>query len=102
MLKAASTSETSVNFYQITWRYNPENNLHTRRRENLKSYKVQCSSRENVLGSRAEGHEIESHSGHMFFIIACNYKQCMLKNVITIIRGFIILLIVLLAFFDIA
>jgi hypothetical protein len=32
--------ETLVNFYQTTRRYNPENShLHTRRRENLKSYK---------------------------------------------------------------
>jgi hypothetical protein len=33
------TSETSVNFYQTTRRYNPEDShLHTHRRENLKSY----------------------------------------------------------------
>jgi hypothetical protein len=38
MMEAASTSETSVNFYQTTWRNNPEDShLHTRRRENLKS-----------------------------------------------------------------
>jgi hypothetical protein len=31
--------ETSVNFYQTTRRYNPEDShLYTRRRENLKSY----------------------------------------------------------------
>jgi hypothetical protein len=37
---AASTSETSVNFYQTTRRNNPENShLHTRHRENLKSHK---------------------------------------------------------------
>jgi hypothetical protein len=24
MMEAAGTSETSVNFYQTTWRYNPE------------------------------------------------------------------------------
>jgi hypothetical protein len=34
------TSETSVNFNVITWRYIPEDpKLHTRRRENLKSLK---------------------------------------------------------------
>jgi hypothetical protein len=34
-----STSETLVNFYQTTRCYNPEDsNLHTHRRENLKSY----------------------------------------------------------------
>jgi hypothetical protein len=37
MMEAASTSETSVNFYQTTWRNNPEDShLHTRRRENLR------------------------------------------------------------------
>jgi hypothetical protein len=39
MMEAENTSETSVNFYQTTRRYNPEDsNLHTHRRENLKSY----------------------------------------------------------------
>jgi hypothetical protein len=41
MMEAANTSETSVNFYQTTWRNNPEDShLHTRRRENLKSHKI--------------------------------------------------------------
>jgi hypothetical protein len=41
MMEAASTSETSVNFYQTTRRYNPEDgHLHTRRLEKLKSYYV--------------------------------------------------------------
>jgi hypothetical protein len=45
MMAAESTSETSVNFYQTTRRNNPENShLHTRRRENLKSYKLRSSS----------------------------------------------------------
>jgi hypothetical protein len=39
MMEAARTSETLVNFYQTTRRYNPEDsNLHTHCRENLKSY----------------------------------------------------------------
>jgi hypothetical protein len=39
-----STSETSVKFYQTTWCNNPEDsNLHTRRRENLKSHTVSYS-----------------------------------------------------------
>jgi hypothetical protein len=39
MMEAVSASETSVNFYQTTRRYNPDDShLHTRRRENLKSY----------------------------------------------------------------
>jgi hypothetical protein len=38
MMEAASTSEMSVNFYETTWRKNPEDShLHIRRRENLKS-----------------------------------------------------------------
>jgi hypothetical protein len=40
MMEAASTSETSVNFYQTTQRNNPEDShLLTRRRKNLKSHK---------------------------------------------------------------
>jgi hypothetical protein len=38
MMEAVSTSETSVNFYQTTWRNIPEDShLYTRRREILKS-----------------------------------------------------------------
>jgi hypothetical protein len=38
MMEAARTSETLVNFYQITWRYIPEDShLCTHRCENLKS-----------------------------------------------------------------
>jgi hypothetical protein len=39
MMEAASTPETSVNFYQTTRRKSPEDSpLHTCRRENLKSH----------------------------------------------------------------
>jgi hypothetical protein len=39
MMKATSTSETSVNFYQNIRRYNEkDSHLHTRRHENLKSW----------------------------------------------------------------
>jgi hypothetical protein len=38
-MEAARTSETQVNFYQATRRYNPEDShLRSHRRENLKSY----------------------------------------------------------------
>jgi hypothetical protein len=41
MMEAASASETLVNFYQTTSRDNPEDShLHTRHRENVKSYKL--------------------------------------------------------------
>jgi hypothetical protein len=40
MMEAASTSETSVNFYQSKRHNIPQDShLHARRRENLKSYK---------------------------------------------------------------
>jgi hypothetical protein len=39
MMEAARTSEMSVNFYQTTRRYNPDDDhRRTHRRENLKSY----------------------------------------------------------------
>jgi hypothetical protein len=39
MMEAARTSETLVNFYKTTRRYNPEDShLRTHRHENLKSY----------------------------------------------------------------
>jgi hypothetical protein len=39
IMEAARTSETFVNFYQTTRRYNPEDShFRTHRRENLKSY----------------------------------------------------------------
>jgi hypothetical protein len=38
MMEALSTSETLLNFYQTTLRYNPkDSHLHTRHRENLNS-----------------------------------------------------------------
>jgi hypothetical protein len=41
MMEAASTSETSVNFYQTTWcNIRKDSHLHTRRSENLKSHQV--------------------------------------------------------------
>jgi hypothetical protein len=42
MMEAAHTSHTSVYFNDTTWRYVPEgSDLHTRRRENMKSH-PQC------------------------------------------------------------
>jgi hypothetical protein len=42
MMEAATTSETSVKFYQTTWRNNPEDmHLHTRRLEKLRPQKRQ-------------------------------------------------------------
>jgi hypothetical protein len=46
-ISAVSTSETSVNFYHTTLRYNSEDShLYARRRENLKSFlPIFCTSR---------------------------------------------------------
>jgi hypothetical protein len=44
MMEAARPSETLVNFYQTTRRYNPEDSyLRTHRRENLKFYLIKIS-----------------------------------------------------------
>jgi hypothetical protein len=44
-MEAASTSETSANFYQTARHNNPEDShFHTRRRENLKSHKENVST----------------------------------------------------------
>jgi hypothetical protein len=44
MMEVASTSKTSVNFYQTTRCNNPEDShLHTRYYENLKSHKLQLT-----------------------------------------------------------
>jgi hypothetical protein len=41
MMEAAQTSETSVDIQLRTWQYMPKDSeLHTRRRENLKSHTV--------------------------------------------------------------
>jgi hypothetical protein len=49
MMEAASTSETPVNFYKTTRRNIPEDgHLHTRRRENLKSYRLPYYSCEPI------------------------------------------------------
>jgi hypothetical protein len=58
MMEATRTSETLVNFYQTARCYNPEDsNLHTHRRENLKSYFLffvfQSVSRANTVNMNA-------------------------------------------------
>jgi hypothetical protein len=69
MMEAASTSKTSVNFYQITRRINPEDShLHTRRLENLKPY---------IYGHKAISGELEMHqrqvtlSAHVVSSVLC-------------------------------
>jgi hypothetical protein len=43
MMKAVSTSQTSVNFYQTRRNILEDNHLHTRRHENLKSHLFQVT-----------------------------------------------------------
>jgi hypothetical protein len=53
MMEAARTSETLVNFYQTTRRYNPEDShLRTHRREDLKSYLPDAFPTQNGLKQR--------------------------------------------------
>jgi hypothetical protein len=53
----ALRNETSVNFYQTTWRNNPEDShLHNRRRENLKSRLVSCSEIRTVFKNSLENY----------------------------------------------
>jgi hypothetical protein len=54
MMEAASPSETSVNFYQIAGRNNPEDNhFHTRRRKNLKSHHEPKVLQEKIIPQKS-------------------------------------------------
>jgi hypothetical protein len=73
MMEAARTSETLVNFYQTTRCYNPEDsNLHTHRRENLKSYRVNIKS-EVLIGLLTDSFTVYSTP------IWIPYDSCFIK-----------------------
>jgi hypothetical protein len=60
-MEAARTSETLLNFYQTTQRYNPEDShLRTHRRENLKSGSEVTSAirKGHILGERANLYQL--------------------------------------------
>jgi hypothetical protein len=82
MMEAAKTSETLVNFYQTTRRYNPEDSpLRTHRRENLKSYlKIKCTRDILLLFRQLVGLLF----GHICFAIAIH---SVFADVITNIQG---------------
>jgi hypothetical protein len=65
LIEAAGTSETLVNFYQTTWRYNPEDShLRTYRRENLKFY--QTTWRYNPEDSHLRTYRRENLKSYLF------------------------------------
>jgi hypothetical protein len=101
MMEAARTSETLVNFYQTTRRYNPEDShLHTPRRENLKSYleresKILCSKKFSLqlsimvfwvvtplttfrrnVSSPSSGQKIKAINPSETLVTTCKTKQC--------------------------
>jgi hypothetical protein len=64
-MEAARTSETSVNFYQTTRRYNPDDShLRTHRRDNLKSYSF------ILFAGRVEG-DCHTQLEHQMVYSAC-------------------------------
>jgi GrpB-like predicted nucleotidyltransferase (UPF0157 family) len=66
MMEAASTSETSVNVYQTTGRYNPEfSHFHIRRREKLKSHVaiLDCYFRHKNSVKAREDKEVKKTEG---------------------------------------
>jgi hypothetical protein len=61
-MEAARTSETLVNFYQTTRRYNPEDShLRTHRRENLKSYLMKNVFKDHVVRGRGDARSFSDH-----------------------------------------
>jgi hypothetical protein len=70
MMEAARTSETLVNFYQTTQRYNPkDSHLRTHRRENLKSYvKRKLISNYFPTGTMIGLQEEGTHTSEKWFV----------------------------------
>jgi hypothetical protein len=67
LMEAASTSETSVNFYQTTLCNNPEDShLHTRRCKNLKSHHKNLDSPGWGLGGGLVTHLCKKNCPLMF------------------------------------
>jgi hypothetical protein len=68
-MEAVCISETAVHSNETTWLYIPEDSkLHTRRRENLKSHKAECSVQLQVL-QRADRSFKEYYQIFEIFII---------------------------------
>jgi hypothetical protein len=66
MMEAASTSETSVNFYQTTRCNTPEDShLHTRSHEKLKSHQLQEMFEVQHARNVRKGHGKEDHKIHI-------------------------------------
>jgi hypothetical protein len=68
MMEAARSSETLVNFYRTTRRYNPEDShLRTNRRENLKSYFYQTTRRSIPEDSYLHTRRRENLKSHQLY-----------------------------------
>jgi hypothetical protein len=84
MMEAARASETMVNFYQTTRRYNPEDShLRTHRRENLKSNDLHdlFSFPDNIRVTKSRrmrwaGHHREGERRNIYILIGkCERKR---------------------------
>jgi hypothetical protein len=85
MMEAARTSETLVNFYQTTRRYNPEDShLRTHRRENLKSYFVSCLFLSSFSGFELTAEVMFLRINRIRNQIICELKMLWEKSVMRI------------------
>jgi hypothetical protein len=64
MTEAARASETSVDIYLTTRQYIPEDSeLHTRRRENLKSHELWSPSNQTIYGEEVRKKRMTLYAG---------------------------------------
>jgi hypothetical protein len=91
MMESESTYETSVNFYQTTRRYNPEDSyLHTRRCENLKSYftkilfvfPVSCVPLTSKTETKYVGLNFICPAASIYVIHSCFVRRAVYENIL--------------------
>jgi hypothetical protein len=86
MWEAARTTETLVNYYQTPRCYNPEDsNLHTHRRENLKSYSAVNTAKCHIISS-FKNYPFLSVGGKRSICVALRHFQLilMMQDIINI------------------
>jgi hypothetical protein len=91
MMEATNTSENSVNFYQNARRYNPEeSHLHTRRRENLKSYYILFSCSLIILSglilSELLTASLKNHKNKIIIIYVFHITVVLAINISSVIK----------------